>query len=357
MASEDILDLVDLLAGREEELKGKRVPLTCVTELTHACNEKCRHCYIDDHSKPLFLEPNTYEKVCRGMAERGGLFVILSGGEPLIHPAFETIYCMTRDYGLIPFIFTNTIALDGRLMRLFAKRPPAKIEVSVYGAEPSTHDFVTRIPGSFEKTWANLLALRQLGIRLTVKSVLMKANAHEMQRLRSMAEQQLGAEFRCQVYISPTLDGNRENLLLETTPEEREQITLSVLPTRCRTRLEPPWSGNLRCGAGLYSFLLDPTGHVSGCMYLRDLKADLAHVPFSDIWDDLLPYFRAYFDRKTPVCPECEVREACAPLACYRRRELETTGKLDRVCELARLVVAIEHSNATKGGELSAAKV
>lgn len=66
--------------------------------LTSQCSQACLQCSIPSQSDGSFIEPQDYELVCKKLYTHGTRILILSGGEPAIHPRLEEIYAITRKY-------------------------------------------------------------------------------------------------------------------------------------------------------------------------------------------------------------------------------------------------------------------
>ncbi len=61
-------------------------------ELTYRCNEKCIRCYVDSPSKPAEeMNLEQYRKIIDELHEMGCLNVLVTGGEPTLHPDFLPI--------------------------------------------------------------------------------------------------------------------------------------------------------------------------------------------------------------------------------------------------------------------------
>lgn len=70
----------------------RRIPLTATIEIISQCNFRCVHCYIENDCRKNAL---TYEEIVdfgNQIIQMGCLYVVLTGGEVLLHPDFERIY-------------------------------------------------------------------------------------------------------------------------------------------------------------------------------------------------------------------------------------------------------------------------
>ena len=67
---------------------------------------------------------------------RGG--VTLTGGEPLLYPAFRAVYLAVRKRGMIVTVNTNGTLLNEDWAAFFAKNPPRRVNVTLYGHRKRT---------------------------------------------------------------------------------------------------------------------------------------------------------------------------------------------------------------------------
>lgn len=87
-------------------LLSTRNPLLAHIIPMRRCNLSCAYCNeYDDYSKPVPLEM-MYKRIDK-LAELGTLVVILSGGEPLLHPDLEKIIKRIRSHGMICGLISN----------------------------------------------------------------------------------------------------------------------------------------------------------------------------------------------------------------------------------------------------------
>jgi MoaA/NifB/PqqE/SkfB family radical SAM enzyme len=83
-----------------------RNPLLAHVIPVRRCNLSCAYCNeYDDNSKPVPLE--VMRRRIDKLAELGTLMIIISGGEPLLHPDLEKIVVRIRSHGMICGLISN----------------------------------------------------------------------------------------------------------------------------------------------------------------------------------------------------------------------------------------------------------
>jgi MoaA/NifB/PqqE/SkfB family radical SAM enzyme len=110
----------------------RRLPITGSVELTDRCNLQCAHCYInlsaaDCESRSRELTLGEWRNLLDQIADEGCLWLLLTGGEPLIRPDFLEIYDHAKQRGLLLTVFTN-----GTLLTPRARRSPGRVAAVCY---------------------------------------------------------------------------------------------------------------------------------------------------------------------------------------------------------------------------------
>ena len=68
-------------------------------ELTFQCNLHCYYCYNDRLKTGNMLSLDQYRVLLRDLAEMQTLFLMLTGGEPMLHPDFFEIGKLAQELG------------------------------------------------------------------------------------------------------------------------------------------------------------------------------------------------------------------------------------------------------------------
>lgn len=339
----------DLLAP----VSGKRYPLGGTIELTDRCNLSCLHCYINQPVGAQTIRQNELSTdevkgIIDQITDAGCLYLLFTGGEPLLRPDFTEIYKYAKRHGLLISLFTNATLINDEIADLLADMSIYTIEVSLYGATRATYEAVTQRPGSFERCINGIKRLKSRGIPVGLKSVLLRTNVHELDAMKELADE-LGMPFRYDGTIWPRINGDEgpydqrltasEMITLDTQDIERNQQWREAYDK---------FSGRLArnehvfsCGAGYHTFHIDSMGRMSICIMVREPSYDLLQIPFKEAWE-ALGKLRDLKHTKTTECQTCLAGPLCSQCPGWSQivhGDLETP--VEAVCELGKLRLGV----------------
>ncbi|HUC43831.1 MAG TPA: radical SAM protein, partial [Candidatus Sulfotelmatobacter sp.] len=156
------------------------IPLSAQIELTFRCNHLCTFCYNSPTGRREMTTPEIFDAL-RKIADFGVLYLTLTGGEALCHKDFFKIADETRRLGMALRLYTNGYLIaDPAMAKRIAALKPVEVEISIHGARPETHEALTRIKGSFDKTVRGIENLVKEGIRVGLKTPITKLNQNEL---------------------------------------------------------------------------------------------------------------------------------------------------------------------------------
>jgi MoaA/NifB/PqqE/SkfB family radical SAM enzyme len=270
--------------------------LHCVTlELTYHCNLDCFYCYNDRSRPGTPLSLAQYRVLLEDLARMQTLFLMLTGGEPMVHPHFFEIGNMTRELGFVVWIRTNGHLLDPRnVERLIREVEPYTVEVTLHGASAGVHDRQTRVHGSFDRLVRNLRHAREAGLRCETVATPTTWNEHQIEAMISLGDE-LGAPLHFQGPVGPRDNGDREPLSIQPSRATWDRIEALIAERResisagpeCRTPDVSPDAGAeeiASCSVGLTGVDIDPFGDVRACMHLREVAGNLHQQSIEEIW-------------------------------------------------------------------------
>ncbi|MBQ4244555.1 MAG: radical SAM protein, partial [Clostridia bacterium] len=136
-----------------------RIPLGVTFELTSRCNFSCRMCYVHSTdcniNKPLELSAGQWIEIAQKAKDAGALFVLITGGEPLVRDDFAEIYEAIAKMGFVISVNTNGSLIDEKILDLFTKNRPNRVNVSLYGADGETYKKLCGVD-AYEKVTGNI---------------------------------------------------------------------------------------------------------------------------------------------------------------------------------------------------------
>lgn len=293
-----------------EKSKSAGRPLAAHFELTKKCNLKCRHCYIAEESESE-LDTAGVKDALRKLAQAGVLFLTLTGGEPLVRDDFFEIAGYARELNFSVRVFTNGTLVGSAAADKLAELNLFEAGVSVYGACAATHDSITGEEGSFEKTMLGIRLLRERGVRLALKSVIMKPNFGEYGELIGMAEE-LGARYVFDPTVTPRDDGGSAPLELRISDAQLEAVM-------CDPRFGPQ-GGALTadracrgpvCDLNIASIAVSPGGTVFPCLQLKLPCGNIVTDDFEEIKFKLKSHVTYITDNLSEKCYNCKIKHGC----------------------------------------------
>jgi MoaA/NifB/PqqE/SkfB family radical SAM enzyme len=258
------------------------IPMNCQIEITYRCNHLCTFCYNSPSGAREMTTEQIFEAL-RKVSELGVLYVTLTGGEALCHKDFFKIAAEVRRLGMALRIYSNGYLLaDRRMVRRVRELSPLEVEISIHGAKPATHDALTRIRGSFEKTLKGIKNLKQAGIRVGLKCPITRLNQNELFEMKDIARD-LGCPLIFDATITPKDDGSQDPLALRPDDEFIEKYWGEWYDKLHDGQLPPKANhcaadSTANCGTGRAGFTIDPYGNILPCVAFRRKVANILEV-------------------------------------------------------------------------------
>lgn len=154
-------------------------PLMAWVEITRKCNLRCPHCFVV--AGPKRANELTTERILRLLdewAELGVLTVVLTGGEPTIHPDFVEIARYAHSLGFAVSLATHGMLLNERLL---AQLPQDDFIISISIDE--AHGQGKNGESDFDYATRRLLEVRDAGFNTSVMTTTTHDNARDLDRI------------------------------------------------------------------------------------------------------------------------------------------------------------------------------
>lgn len=318
------------------------LPLNGTFELSPVCNFSCRMCYVRKTAQEVRESPRRiltledWRRIAREAREAGMLFLLLTGGEPLLWPDFWTLYDELIDMGFLVSINTNGSLIDAEAIAHFRRKPPRQINITLYGASDETYKRLCGICNVFSRVDGAIRGLLEAGIPVKVNCSLTPENAADMDWIVDYAKERktllaLVTYMFPPVRRDPMMTGVNERF----TPEQSSDYLMRYLLRQRGAEwydyylhaildgcVEPPGldegcldpvDGKIRCRAGKSSFWITWDGWMTPCGMMPEPKVDVLAAPFADGWKTLAEAAGAL--RLSGVCDKCPNKNVCHPCA------------------------------------------
>ncbi len=322
-------------------------------DITQACTERCRHCYIPEYN-PLFLP---YDKICEILDDfraLGGLGITLSGGECMLHPDFIRIVKAIRERDCTVSCLSNLTVCTDEIVSALVEAD-ATAQVSLYSMSPAIHDEVTRRKGSWLETMGAIARLRAANVPLRISCPCLRINYKGYPDVMKFAES-LKMSAQTDFIIMGKQDCDTTNLCnrlnLDETRELLQDVILKSVPMNSeyfspgkKAKLDSveEWKRRKACGACVNSMCLSPTGDYYPCPGFAGVPLGNCYKQsLRDIWldSDAVKRIRSVTNACFKGCAECKDRDYCSTCMC---RNFNETGDMFSPAEHFCRVAAINH--------------
>lgn len=289
------------------------LPCSLHVDLTNACTERCIHCYIADYS-PRFLPLELGKRVLREFREAGGLTVMFSGGECMLHPQFCDFISYAKSLNLNFIVLSNLTRCDADMVAFLAEAEPQFVNVSLYSMVAEEHDKITTVPGSWQKTMQAILALDAAGVPVRLASPIMQVNRHALPELLAFAKaHHMHLIPECDIFGQVNHDCSNQACALSFSEMEcvwREHPDLfyedPLSPERCAPETKV-------CDIGKHRINLNADGIYYPCDGCHGMVLGNAHEQsFSSVWNGAkIQALRELRNLDFGECLHCENRPWC----------------------------------------------
>jgi radical SAM protein with 4Fe4S-binding SPASM domain len=350
----------------------ERKPIV-VWNITRRCNLKCIHCYSDSDAReyPGELNLDQCRDVIDDLADFGVPALLLSGGEPLIHPHFYEIAGYAREKGLRLTLSTNGTLIGPEAARKLKDLGFSYVGISLDGIG-ETHDRFRGKSGAFEKAVAAFRNCKAVGQKVGLRLTLSRQNIADLDGILDFIEREdiervcfyhLVYSGRGSGMVDVTHDDTRMAIdkILDRTAQwaasgkPREVLTVDQPVDGAylymRMRQENPeraeevlkllnWNGGGKNSSGTGIGNIDTQGNVHPDQFWQSLTlGNVKTRRFSEIWRDREnPTLAALRDRNahlTGKCATCRYLGICG--GGFRVRAVQVHGELwapDPACYL-----------------------
>ena len=325
------------------------IPVGGNFELTARCNFNCPMCYIhlsneEVDKRGTELTARQWISLAEQARDRGLVFALLTGGEPLVRKDFFEIYGAMKEMGLLVAINSNGSTLQGENLQKLIEDPPHRINISLYGGSAETYRTMCG-NNAFDRVVENIRELKRAGIDVRINASMTPYNYQDLEKIHAISRE-LNVILKVSAYMYPPIrvHGDCGHRL---SPEEAAETAVrwdkmrftkeqfqtraanyqDLIPVEERECSADPDTG-VSCRAGSTSFWLTWDGRMLPCGMMPGPETYPLEAGFDAAWDEL----RAK-TAKLPnpaKCRGCKYRDVCSVCAAVCVTE---TGRFDGVPE------------------------
>ncbi|MBR5886909.1 MAG: radical SAM protein [Akkermansia sp.] len=290
-----------------------------VWNITRTCNLRCVHCYADSHAQqyPGELDLAQCHAVIDDLADYQVNALLLSGGEPLLHPHLPELLEHATNRGLKVTISTNGTRITPEYAALFKRLGVAYVGISLDGIG-AVHDSFRGVQGAFDGAIRGFRRCEEVGQKTGLRLTLTRNNVQSMEQILDFIERER-IQRVCFYHLVPTgrgvdvaalkpaeartaLDmliaraqawhdsGNTRELLTVTQPADGIYILLRQLregnPLAAKTLQLLSWNGGGANSSGRGIANIDTQGNIHPDQFWQSVTlGNVKTQKFSDVWE------------------------------------------------------------------------
>ena len=179
-----------------------------IWNILRKCNLSCKHCYANSYNKDFEGELSQTEcfKIIDQLKRFNVPALILSGGEPLLHPHFFEIAEYAKKQKFYLALSSNGILITSEVAKRLKEIDFNYVGVSLDGLA-STHDLIRGEQGAFDKSVVGIKNGISHGLKMGIRTTLTNTNFNQIENILDLSIS-LGVE---KFYLSHLNYGGRGN--------------------------------------------------------------------------------------------------------------------------------------------------
>lgn len=324
-----------------------RCPINGSMELTPVCNMNCDMCYVrlsprEMAAKGRLRTADEWIALGREMVQCGTVFLLLTGGEPLLFPDFRRLYLELKKMGMILTINTNGTLLDEEWADFFAANKPRRINITLYGGSEEAYKRLCHYSGGFEKTLRAIKLLKARGVDVKINGSVTPGNWADMDEIYRIGRE-LNAPVHMDTYMVPAVRERSKpyDQQARLRPEDAAAARLAVLKGEYTPEAVAAYAARMlaavraqeqnhpdcvSCLAGNCSFTINWMGEMRPCVVFPEIAAPVFETGFAEAWKYISE--EAHKPRLNEKCVHCSLRSVCN--TCVASAHVET-GAFDGI--------------------------
>ena len=305
--------------------------------------------------------------IAESAKKAGTLYLLRTGGEPLLWGNFYELYEKLVKMGFLVSINTNGSLIDEKAVEFFRKFPPRQINITLYGANNQTYRELCGVSNVFDRVDRAITNLKNAGICVKLNCSLTPSNAKDLDFIVSYAKEK-NINLSASSYMFPPIrrkDSRKVSDFERFTPEEAAKYRLliykkqngeeaykellksikdgNVSPLGLDESCIDPVDGEIRCRAGKAAYWITWDGFMLPCGLITDIKTDIVKDGFERSWGNIVTACDKA--RLSGICEKCGNIKLCRPCAAIALAETGSIkGVPEYLCLMSREMTRIAKS-------------
>ncbi len=339
-ASIKILDIQKIKPLYFDILRANRFsgPKTIVFNVTNHCNFSCIYCHNKTNSNSMygssFVSLNSLANFFKQAKEKGCEKVILTGGDPMIHPNIFEIIKVIKCCGINSFLSTKTPISENIMYNLIT----AGLSEIQYSVDSLNDDILKQlnVKSSKSEICSSLKVIRNSKIKYKIKCVITSINIKSISYLLKTCLSEkiynVGFNLYSGDITDPLVPSEKDiyELLLEFKKYEKSGMSLEY---KFKKKLHI-------CGSLIHTLYLNENGDVSYCFKDYNAKelnlGNITEQSLNEIWNSDLAF--KFLTPKQQLfenleCANCKKFQKCIYYSCYYERYLKNGTPFSKLQE------------------------
>lgn len=302
-------------------------------EMTLNCNEHCRHC--GSNCGDVKMENQLSDSEILGCLAylatkvKKKPFLNITGGEPLLRPAFIELMHKITELGYHWGVTSNGILIDEEMIEKLHYAGMKTVSISIDGLK-ETHDWFRQTTGGYDKAMKAIKLLVNGNFKnVMVTTVVHKRNINELDELYKIMKT-LGIDIwriinvepigRAKTNLDIRLDDADYVKMLDFIKVNREKENDFEICFGCNHWLGAENEHKFRdwyyrCSAGLHTAGIFYNGDIGGCLDIErkpeTIQGNIRKDDLLDVWQNKFEIFRHNRANNCLTCSECSEKDNC----------------------------------------------
>lgn len=337
----------------------KKIPISGSFELTPRCSLNCKMCYIrmtSEQMKPLGTERTAQEWISMAQQAKhaGMVFLLLTGGEPFLRADFKPLYRQLSKMGFSIDINTNGTLIDAQMVSFLHENPPAKLNITLYGASGDTYQRLCGDASAFDRVVYAIDALCEADLLVSLNATITPENVCDTEKIAEFARKRGLYLKLTSLVVPPIRRGIRETAHRLSAEDAGSAAAFGHLcyfgKDAIQARLKnlkseiPDTSlldgcvqtgeNGTGCLAGNSQFWIAWNGEMYPCCMMPQISAKPFETGFDAAWERIVQ--ESADVQRTPQCNSCELKAFCPSCAAlqYRENDGEPLKRPEYLCRM-----------------------